>query len=122
GNGTYTAVLTSSTVPETAEITGTVNGELMDDQAQVQFVSTRVPSAENTLIEADPTTITADGTTTSTVTVTVFDQHNDPIGTGGDTITLATTAGTLSTVTDNNDGTYTATLTSSTTAETAVIT
>ena len=42
--------------------------------------------------------------------------------TGTNVVALATTRGTLSTVTDNNDGTYTATLTSSTSAGTASIT
>ena len=47
------------------------------------------------------------------------------LGTGGyvsGTVALATNRGTLSPVTDNNDGTYTATLTSSTSTGTATIT
>jgi LPXTG-motif cell wall-anchored protein len=72
-------------------------------------------------ISASPTTITADGAATSTITVTLNDTNGNPLTTGGDTVTITPTSGTLSTVTDNGDGTYTATLTAPTTAGTSTI-
>jgi adhesin/invasin len=228
GNGTYTAILTASTTPQTATITGTVNATPINDTASVAFVigsadrleivqqpsttpagaqfvprvSVRVVDANgNTVpsftgpisvaignnpsggsligtttvnavagtatftnlainqagsgytlvfsaagftpvtsipftitaggasgatstITANPTSIPADGTSTSTITVQLKDGSGSNLTSGGDTVNLFTTAGTLTAnpVTDNNDGTYTATLTSSTAAGTATIT
>ncbi|MEJ2152679.1 MAG: invasin domain 3-containing protein, partial [Gemmatimonadota bacterium] len=226
GDGTYTAILTASTLPQTATITGTVNATPITDTATVAFVigsadrleivqqpsttavgalfvprvSVRVVDANgNTVpsftgpisvaignnpgggsligtttvnavggtatfpnlaisqagsgytlvfsgagftpvtsipftvtaggasgatstITANPTSIPADGASTSTITVQLKDGGGSNETNGGDLVTLSTTAGTLSSVTDNNDGTYTATLTSSTTAGTATIT
>jgi hypothetical protein len=73
-------------------------------------------------ITANPTTIVADGSATSTITVQLVDANGNDLTTGGDNVTLAATAGMLSVVTDNGDGTYTATLTSATTARTAIVT
>ena len=80
------------------------------------------PSVLTTTLTANPTSIAADGTATSTITVQLKDVNGNNITTGGHTITLTTTAGVLSAVTDNNNGTYTATLTSSSSIETATIT
>lgn len=120
GDGTYTDTLTSSTTPGTATITGTVNGEEIADDATVEF-RPGGPTSENTTIEADPNSIVADGSSASTITVTVKDANGNVRTAGGDTVALAATAGELSDVTDNADGTYTATLTA-TAAGTATIT
>ncbi|MCC5941396.1 MAG: T9SS type A sorting domain-containing protein, partial [Balneolaceae bacterium] len=121
GDGTYTAILTSSTEEEIALITGTVEGEDIADDAEVEFFLPQ-PSPDFTTITASPTTIAADGESTSAITVTLRDENDEPVTRGGFDIELFTTAGTLSNITDNGDGTYTATLTSSTEEETAVIT
>lgn len=78
-----------------------------------------VPNDGSSTIVASPTSIIANGLTTSVVTVTVRDNSNALLP--GQTVSIATSAGTLGPVTDAGDGTYTATLTSSTTAETATI-
>lgn len=80
-----------------------------------------VPSASASTIGASPSTVVADGVASSTVTVRLKDGDGNDITSGGATVTLATSLGTLSVVTDNGDGTYTATLTS-TVAGTATIT
>lgn len=122
GDGTYTATLTSSTSEETATISGTLEGENIDDTAEVNFVTeVLAPSPEFTTINASPNNILADGSSTSEITVTLRDENDDPVTTGGFDVTLSTTAGTLSSVTENGDGTYAATLTSSNTEETATI-
>ena len=75
-----------------------------------------VPDPATSTITAAPTSITADGTSTSTITVQLKDGFGNNITSGGDTVTVATNFGSLSgTVTDNGDGTYTETLTSGTT-------
>jgi hypothetical protein len=72
--------------------------------------------AATSTISADPSSIVADGVSTSQITVQLKDGDGNDLTTSGGVVTLSTTDGTLSTVTDHNDGTYTATLTSSTTA------
>ncbi len=71
------------------------------------------PASTATTITANPTTIPADGSSISTITVLAKDTAGNQLTEGGDTVTLATTVGSLSAVTDHGNGTYTATLTSS---------
>jgi len=82
----------------------------------------------NTEVSANPNSIVANGISSSKITVQLKDQYGNDLITGGENITISTDAGTLiagnnegSSVTavDNNDGTYTADLESSTTVETA---
>lgn len=80
------------------------------------------PSGLTSTITAAASSITANGTSTTTITVQLKDVNGNNLTTGGNTVTLSTTAGTLSSVTDNGNGTYTATLTSSTSITTATIT
>lgn len=71
-------------------------------------------------ISANPTFIQTNGST-STITVQLKDSQGNNIRSGGASVTLSTNAGSLSGVTDNGDGTYTATLTSSSSNTTATI-
>ncbi|HUP00811.1 MAG TPA: invasin domain 3-containing protein, partial [Gemmatimonadota bacterium] len=79
-------------------------------------------SGGNSTITADPVSIPADGASTSAITVELKDAFDNDLVAGGDTVTLATTAGSLGPVTDRGNGTYTATLTASSAAGTATIT
>ena len=79
-------------------------------------------SETTTQITASPTVIFNDGFSTSTITVQVQDASGNNRTTGGATIVLSTTDGSLGSVTDNSNGTYTATLTSSIVEGTATIT
>ncbi|MGW9157085.1 invasin domain 3-containing protein [Microbacterium sp. NPDC055665] len=108
GDGTYSAALTGMNAG-TATITFTVNGANATNTATVNLIA--VPTAATSTIEVSPSSIPADGTTGSTVTVTVRDLNGAPITVGGDTITMNTDLGDLSSVTDNGDGTYSAALT-----------
>ena len=72
-------------------------------------------------ISANPTFIRINGAT-STITVQLKDSLGNNVQTGGANITLSTNAGSLSSVTDNGDGNYTATLTSSSSNTIATIT
>jgi adhesin/invasin len=74
------------------------------------------------LITAAPASIVADGVSTSTITVQLKDVNSNNLKSGGDTVALATDLGTMGPVTDNSDGSYTATLTSATTTGIATIT
>ena len=70
-------------------------------------------SVATSTITAAPTSITADGTTTSTLTVQLKDAGGQNLTASGGTVTITKASGpavTLSAVTDNNNGTYTATV------------
>src|SRR5690606_12299810 len=75
------------------------------------------PSTQTTTITADPTTLPADGESTSVITVEVRDDHGNLIGASAGDVELFTSLGTLSAITDHGDGTYTAVLVSGTSGE-----
>ncbi len=123
GDGTYTAVLTAPTTPGTATVTGTLNGEPIGMETEITFFDPSAADPDTSLIDAVPAQITANGSAQALITITARNAAGDPTGSGGDEISVATTAGTLSSsVTDHGDGTYTTMLTSSTVEETATIT
>ena len=70
--------------------------------------------ATTSTVSASPSSVLANGTSSSTITVQVKDGFGNNFLNGGETVNLSSTLGTLSSVTDNSDGTYTATLTSTT--------
>ncbi|MDR2931447.1 MAG: Ig-like domain-containing protein [Propionibacteriaceae bacterium] len=85
----------------------------------VTFVAGPASGATSTIEATSP--VTAGDPTGSTITVTLFDAHGNQLTEGGDTVAIqavvpnsnpAQSFGTVSAVTDNGDGTYTATLTS----------
>ncbi|MFP4468599.1 MAG: DUF2341 domain-containing protein [Bacteroidales bacterium] len=80
------------------------------------------PDPATSTIESADNEIPADGSSQTTITISLNYANGDPVNSGGDIVLLETTAGTLGSVTDNDDGTYTASLTASTNAETAVVT
>src|SRR5680860_179321 len=78
------------------------------------------PTHANSTIEAS-SPVLADGTTTSTVTVKIADTAGKPFTKSAGTVVLASTGtATLSAVTDNKDGSYSATVID-TVAETVTI-
>jgi|GEM_PF-910084 len=82
----------------------------------------QVPAGGFSTITPSPTSIAATGNTTSTITVQARNASNNALTVGGNTVVLATDLGSLGAVTDNGDGTYSATLTSATAPGTASIT
>ncbi len=119
GDGSYVSTLIPFTSPGTALLSFTVNGVSGTDTAQVTFV----PAISTVLstISASPTTINADGISTSTITVQLKDYAGTNWTNGGATVVIGTDQGTLTTTTDNGDGTYTAILTSSNSSGTALL-
>ena len=74
-------------------------------------------------ITASPTSIVANGSSTSTITVRLKDAAGNDLAGSGGAVTLGLTGtGSLSAVTDNGDGTYSATLTSPTLVGGATVT
>jgi adhesin/invasin len=97
------------------------SGTLTQDTSATFQITPGPPSGATSEITASPASIDADGSSTSTVTVLLRDAFGNALTTGGANVTLSTTLGSLGPVSDNGNGTYTATLTSSTTAGTATI-
>ena len=84
-------------------------------------VGTADPTNGNTTLVAAPTSVVADGSTTSSVTVTLADASGNLLTASGGTVALSSTgSATIGAVTDNGDGTYTATVTN-TVAESVTI-
>ncbi len=119
GDGSYTATVTDN-VAETVTVSGTLGAAAISDTADIVFEggTEADPTNMNTTIEAtSPTAV--DGT--STVTVQLADANGALLTASGGTVTLdATGSATVSDVTDNGDGTYTATVVD-TTEETVTI-
>jgi adhesin/invasin len=114
GDGTYTATITSTT-PGTANIGFSVDGTASINTTSITFTAApALVSADQSTVAATPTSVLADGMTTSTITVTTKDATGTPLTTGGHDVLITPSMGTASAVTDNGDGTYTATITSTT--------
>ncbi len=77
--------------------------------------------AEEVVVSLAPSSIPADGHATSVATATVYDEHGYQLA--GDEVVFASTDPNqkIGPVTDNGDGTYTATITASTTPDAATI-
>ncbi len=109
------------------ELTGTytlraTSGALAPDTSAAFTITPGPPSGATSEITAAPASIPADGSSTSTVSVRLRDSFGNPMTGGGNSVTLTTDLGSLGPVSDGGDGTYSATLTSSTTSGTAVVT
>jgi uncharacterized repeat protein (TIGR02059 family) len=98
----------SATVSGPHTVTATVGGKV--DQAALS-VSAGAGSGGTTTLVAASSSIVADGADTTLITVGLKDSYGNSLTSGGATVALATTGGTLSSVTDHGDGTYSATLT-----------
>jgi hypothetical protein len=114
GSGTYTATLTgNASGTGLATLTGTIiiddegSPQAFNDDAEV-LITEGLPNLSQITITADPASITADGT--SLITVQLKDQWGNNLTSSRGTIALSTSPiGALSIVTDNNNGTYSAT-------------
>ncbi|MFD1176923.1 invasin domain 3-containing protein [Paenibacillus puldeungensis] len=110
GNGSYTATLTAPKTTGTATIGASVGGTPLSSTLSVQFVPGAV-SLTNSTVELDKATLIADGTSQAVITVKLKDAQGNALTSGGEKVTIASTLGAVSEVTDHRDGSYTATLT-----------
>ncbi|WP_369819537.1 Ig-like domain-containing protein, partial [Oleiphilus sp. HI0117] len=78
-------------------------------------------NANFSLISANNASIVANGSATTTITLDGYDLSNRPTAVSGQTVLFFTTAGSISTSTDNGDGSYSATLTAPISIGTATI-
>jgi hypothetical protein len=75
-------------------------------------ISWTTPTADTLTTSESSTQLPADGTSTSTVTVTLHDAAGQPVA--GDPLTFSTDDGTVTRAVDNGDGTYTTVYTAGT--------
>ncbi|WP_205749457.1 invasin domain 3-containing protein [Aquirufa rosea] len=116
-DGTYTANVSSTEVGSgvfVATINGSpvLSGGATQTQATINFTVGAISAATSALTPITAS-LAADGTT-QTLTVTAKDANGNILSTGGATVVISKTSGvgTVSAVTDNNNGTYTATVNS----------
>ena len=127
-DGTYTATITSSSTPGTVTITATDTltpanvTPVMNLTATAPLYLTTGPAA-HVNVTLSPTSILANGTGTSTATARITDIQNRPLATESNVSFASSDSGEkIGPVTNNGDGTYSATVTSSTTVGTPTIT
>ena len=110
-DGTYTATL-KGTKAGTAKIKVTVNNAVLAvTEVSVKLTAdTSKLDKDKSSLTAVPDTIVADGNTTSAITLTLRDVNNNPVAGQTALFTTGLQGTTFGTVTDNQDGTYTATL------------
>ena len=107
----------SRTVTATDTVTGSITGN------DTVTVNPGAASLTTSTLGASPTSILANGSTTSTITLRLKDAYGNDLTAGdGATYVFATDRGSIGSATNNGDGTYSATLTSATSAGTANVT
>ena len=116
-NGTYTATITSSTTVGTPTITAT-DGTASGTATLAQTAG----GAATVTVALNPTSIIANGISTTVVTATVKDAQGHLLPTETVAFKSSDTVEKVSTTTNNTNGTYTATITSSTTVGTPTVT
>jgi adhesin/invasin len=121
GDGTYTATITASTTAQTETLVATDAAiTASPTSASASLTETAGPAA-TVSVALSAATVVADGAAQSTATASVADAHGNPVL--SDTVAITTSGdATVGTVTANGDGTYTATITASTTADQETIT
>ncbi|OMF84363.1 hypothetical protein BK146_30990, partial [Paenibacillus sp. FSL R7-0333] len=119
-DGTYSAKLTAPASVDSAVVSASVAGAELPKSATVTFVPGAASAAKSTLEVAD-TTLTADGSSQTTVTVKLRDAQGNALRSGGAAVAVSATSGTVGPVTDNQDGTYSAKLTAPASVGSAVV-
>lgn len=107
--GKYTAGITNGT-STSLDLSACSPGSLENCGPRVELEVTKSPvNLDLSTIVAVPDTITADGVETSTVTVTLRDDNGDVVTTApGAVVEMLPSLGSVGSVTNNGDGTYTA--------------
>jgi hypothetical protein len=122
GEGVHTAELTSPKAVGSATVTARVDGNLLARSATVTFVG-GPPSAAASTLTAAPTSIIANGTSTSTITLQLRDENGSPTTVPQSAVVaFTTTAGTLGPVSNPGTGLYTVALASATATGVANVT
>jgi hypothetical protein len=120
-NGTYTATITSSTAVGSPTITAT-DAAVAPNAVGTAALTQTTGAAASEKVSLSPTTIKADGKSTTVVTATLADAQGHSLSGQQVGFSSSDSGEKIGSVADNNNGTYTATITSSTKAGQATIT
>ena len=122
GNGTYSATFTS-TIAGSNTVTATINGQAVTSPAPAIAVAPGAFDAANSLVTLSAPAIQLGGVATITVQARDAAGNGDPTGVSTPVITLGGSgvAGTLSSVTNDGKGVYTATLAGTTDGSNTII-
>jgi predicted RNA-binding protein with TRAM domain len=114
GTATFTGLNFAGLLTTPYTLTFTSPGLQSVTSSPFQFAAGRFGPVSRavTTITTGATSLAADGTSTTSVTVRAKDAGGNHLLTSQGLVTLSVTSGVLSAVVDNNDGTYTATYTS----------
>ncbi|MFU8866202.1 MAG: invasin domain 3-containing protein [Rhodobacterales bacterium] len=119
-DGTFNATYTAGTTTGSVALSFTVAGAPATNTATIALTAGVVDlTATGSSISASPTSLAADGNSTSLVTVSVVDVHGNPIT--GSLVEIFADSGSIGPVTDNGDGTHHATFTAGTVAGPVVL-
>ncbi len=110
GTGTCSVTFTSTTAGSYTATAG-IGANLIAPNRTLVYVAGAASTGTSTIV-AVPTSIPADGVAASTITVQLVDAQGNPLTASGGLVVISASVGTISLTTDNGDGTYTATLTS----------
>jgi adhesin/invasin len=113
-NGVYTRIYSVGNTAGEITFTGAVNGQSLTSTAPtLTLAPDTTPFLNNTTITALNGTLTADGSSKTTVVVTLYDMFGNQITAGSHTAVITTNTGTLGAVSfHSGTGTYRATFTS----------
>ena len=120
GNGTYTIPVVSGTALGNGVFVATLNGNPVKSgtgsQTQATVIYAGTANAAQSTLTPTSGSITADGISTIELTVQANDVNGNNLSTGGSTVTITKLSGTgtIGSVLDNLDGTYSAIVTSPT--------
>ncbi|NUT55882.1 MAG: hypothetical protein HOQ03_07865, partial [Thermoleophilia bacterium] len=121
GTKTFATVELRQAGSRTITVTDTVTGSITGNDTVT--VNPGAASLTTSTFSASPTSILANGSSTSTVTLRLKDAYGNDLTAGdGATYVFSTNRGSVGSATNNGDGTYSATLTSSTSAGPANVT
>ncbi len=105
------SVTFTSTTAGSYTATAGIGANLIAPNRTLVYVAGAASTGTST-ITAVPTSIPANGVAASTITVRLRDAQGNPLTASGGLVVMSASVGTISLTTDNGDGTYTATLTS----------
>ena len=91
GTKTFSVTLKTASAGQTVTATDTNGSPLTPNTGALTPVVAAAVNAGTSTVVASPTSVVADGSTTSTITVTLLDAYNNPVS--GKTVTLAKTSG-----------------------------
>jgi hypothetical protein len=110
-DGTYSGTVQSTTKADGVSITATDNSVMPAVTGSATLTQTAGPAAQVTNVQVSPSTIAANGVSTATATATVSDANGNPVT--RDSVSF--TDEVVGSTTDNGNGTYSATIRSTTT-------